>query len=265
MNAVTTVESRAIAAPQNTQLSAGPMANAIAALQAGMTIDHLKGIMELQKEWEANEARKAYVADMAAFKLNPPAIYKTKLVSFSGTEYMHATIGDVAKAIVEALANHGFSHSWETRQADGMITVNCKITHRLGHSESTSLQSSPDVSGKKNSIQAISSAQTYLQRYTLLAACGLATMDLPDDDGHGYDDGRGYDDGQAPQPTDRPFANEPHQAPGLPGYTDDEFDAKLQGWLDVIASGKKTGDSLVAFLKTKASLTESQINRIKGA
>lgn len=252
MNAVTTVETHAITAPQNTQLAVGPMANAIAALQAGMTIEHLKGIMELQEKFEANEARKAYVADMAAFKLNPPEIYKTKLVSFSGTEYMHATIGDVAKAIVDALARHGFSHSWETRQADGMITVNCKITHRMGHSESTSMQSAPDVSGKKNSIQAIASAVSYLSRYTLLAACGLATMDIPDDDG------RGYDDGQSPPPTDQPFANEPRQAPGLPGYTDAEFSAKLPGWTEVVRSGKKTPDRLLSFLQTKTTLTAAQ-------
>ncbi len=250
MNTITKIEQREIAAPQNTQLAVGPMANAIAALQAGMTIEHLQGIMALQEKFEANEARKAYVADMAAFKLNPPEIYKTKLVSFSGTEYMHATIGDVAKAIVDALARHGFSHSWETRQADGIITVNCKITHRMGHSESTSMQSAPDVSGKKNSIQAIASAVSYLSRYTLLAACGLATMDIPDDDGHGYE----------PEP-DRPFVNE-QPAKGLPGYTDDEFAAKLPGWAEFIRSGKKTPDRLVSFLQTKATLTAAQVQRI---
>jgi len=174
-----------IEAPERAVVASGPMANAIAALQAGMTIESLRGIMDLQKEWESNEARKAYVSDMAAFKLNPPEIYKTKRVAFAGTEYMHATIGDVAKAIVDALARHGFSHSWETKQDDGLITVNCKITHRMGHSESTSMQSAPDQSGKKNAIQAVASSITYMQRYTLLAACGLATMDMTDDDGQG--------------------------------------------------------------------------------
>lgn len=266
MNAITMIEKREIAAPQNTQLAVGPMANAIAALQAGMTIESLRGIMELQKEWEALEARKAYVSDMAAFKLNPPEIYKTKLVSFSGTEYMHATIGDVTRAVVDSLARHGFSHSWETKQADGMITVTCKITHRMGHSESTSMQSAPDISGKKNSIQAIASAQSYLQRYTLLAACGLATMDLPDDDGHGY----GQEPSQFQVDPDRPFQNEPRQpapsqASNLLAYSDAEFGAKLEGWKSVIASGKKTPDTLIAFLKTKVNLTPGQINQIKGA
>jgi hypothetical protein len=130
---------------------------------------------------------------MAAFKLNPPEIYKTKQVAFSGTSYSHATLGDVTKAIVDSLARHGFSHSWETKQDKGFITVTCKITHRLGHSESTTMESTADISGKKNAIQAIASAQTYLSRYTLLQSCGLATMDMPDDDGRGGDQDRGID------------------------------------------------------------------------
>lgn len=190
MNAVVQAETNALATQQGTQLAVGPMANAIQALQTGMSIEHLQGVMALQKEWEANEARKAYVADMAAFKLNPPTILKTKLVGYKNkdgthTGYMHATLGSVASAVVEALATHGFSHSWETKQASGIITVNCKITHRLGHCETTCMEAMPDQSGKKNAIQAVASSITYMQRYTLLSACGLATMDMPDDDGRG--------------------------------------------------------------------------------
>lgn len=175
------------------QLPAGPMSGALQMLQAGISVEQMQGVMALQKEWEANEARKAYVADMAAFKLNPPEIHKTKGVGFANkdggfTGYFHATLGDVARAVVNALAQHGFSHSWETNQAGGMITVACKITHRLGHSESTRMEAGADQSGKKNAIQAVASSITYMQRYTLLAACGLATTDIKDDDGHGGGD-----------------------------------------------------------------------------
>jgi hypothetical protein len=183
MTAITEIENRALAVQP--EIVEGPMANAIAALKAGMTIEQMQGLMALQKDWEANEARKAYVANMASFKLNPPEIYKTKLVSFSGTQYMHATLGDVSKAVVEALASHGFSHGWEMIQSGGVIKVICKITHRLGHSEFTSMEGAADQSGKKNAIQAVASTVTYMQRYTLLAACGLATMDIVDDDGCG--------------------------------------------------------------------------------
>lgn len=246
----------AIAVNQNS-----PMSMMLQALDHGASLEQFEKMMELQERWATQEARKAYVADMAAFKLTPPEIKKTKLVGYTNrdgsvTGYFHATLGEVAAAVVDSLAQHGFSHSWETKQSDGLITVNCKITHRMGHSESTSMQAMPDQSGKKNAIQAVASSITYMQRYTLLAATGLATTDMEDNDG------KGFDDGGKPDP-DRPFNDEPKPT-SLPGYSDAEFSQKLTGWKEVIAAGKKTPATLIDFLKTKATLTPSQINQIQG-
>jgi hypothetical protein len=98
-------------------------------------------------------------------------------------------LGNVTATIVNGLAKHGFSHRWDTEQLDGgKIAVTCILTHKLGHSESTVLSSTKDDSGKKNNIQQMASAITYLQRYTLLAATGLATHDQGDDDGQGAEE-----------------------------------------------------------------------------
>ena len=147
--------------------------------------NRLVQLFELRERWEANEARKAYHKAMSAFKANPPKIGKDKHVKFQTQkglmEYDHATLASVTTAINAALSEHGLTASWETKQADKLITVTCKITHEFGHSEQTSLSSAPDESGGKNSIQAIGSAVTYLQRYTLLALTGLATHDQDTD------------------------------------------------------------------------------------
>lgn len=179
MSEIIEMEQRAVAVAER----AGPMASALQALQAGATVEQLQGLLTLQKDWEANEARKAYVAAMAEFKKNPPEIFKRKEVAFGDTRYSHATIGDVTSLTVAGLAAHGFSHRWDTKQSEGRIEVSCILTHSLGHNESTTLEASPDSSGKKNAIQQVASTVTYLQRYTLLAACGLATKDMEDDDG----------------------------------------------------------------------------------
>lgn len=172
------------------EMQAGPLAMAIQAMKAGMSIADMRAMLDLQKDWEANEARKAYVQAMSEFKRNPPEILKRKEVAFSGTQYMHATLGDVTQAIMQALAEHGISHRWDTVQTGSQIVVTCILTHKLGHSESTTLEGAPDDSGKKNRIQQVASTVTYLQRYTLLAATGLATKDVEDDDGQG---GNAYD------------------------------------------------------------------------
>ena len=181
-----------------------PMSSAMAWIKAGGTMAELRDMLALQKEFEAGEAHKDYTDDMAKFKLNPPKIVKDKQVAFNqnadgtgGTSYMHATIGNVTGLIVAALAEHGFSHRWDTQQKDGgQICVTCTITHKRGHSEATTLCAGADQSGKKNNIQAMASTVTYLQRYTLLAAVGLATNDQEDDDGRGAGGG-GYDSKEA--------------------------------------------------------------------
>lgn len=182
MTQVTKIETGA--QPMAVQSAATPADMVLYVMQNGGSIDQLEKFMDLQRKWEADQARKAYVEDMAEFKKNPPKIIKDKDVAFSGTAYSHATLGNVTNAIVEGLAQHGFSHRWDVKQSGAVIEVACTITHRMGHSESVSLQAGKDDSGKKNAIQQVASTITYLQRYTLLSATGLATHDQSDDDGH---------------------------------------------------------------------------------
>ena len=157
-----------------------------AAMDASFDVAKLQALLEMKERWDATEARKAYVAAMAEFKANAPEILKRKLVEFDTakgtTSYKHAELADVTSAVTQPLAQAGFTHAWATRQLDGgLIEVTCTLTHRLGHSESTTLKGSPDQSGGKNNIQAIASTVTYLERYTLLMATGLATRGMDDD------------------------------------------------------------------------------------
>jgi len=141
--------------------------------------------MDLQMRWEANNAKKSYHEAMTQFKANPPDIDKNRHVKYQTskgtTEYDHADLFNVTEKINTELSKYGLSASWTTAQLEKQISVTCRITHILGHSESTTLSSSPDDSGGKNSIQAIGSAVTYLQRYTLLALTGLATREQDND------------------------------------------------------------------------------------
>lgn len=160
-----------------------PMQMLAVAVQQGADLAKLEKLMELQERWEKNQARKAYVAAMAAFKANPPTIFKNKHVSFElktggRTEYNHATHDEVTTKVIMALAPHGLSHNWTMRQENNLIFVRCTITHELGYSESTELYGAPDTTGTKNAIQAVASTVTLLQRYTLLAVTGLTSEEM---------------------------------------------------------------------------------------
>ncbi len=161
------------------------------AIETKADLATIEKFMDLRERWEKNEARKAYNEAMTKFKANPPDINKNRHVEYQTskgmTKYNHADLFNVTDKISSELSKYGLSASWTTAQADKIISVTCKISHVQGHSESTTLSSSPDDSGGKNSIQAIGSAVTYLQRYTLLALTGLATRDQ-DNDGKTIDE-----------------------------------------------------------------------------
>ena len=182
-----------VAQPEMKQVSADitPMGMLKMAVEQGADIDKLEKLMALQEKWEANEARKSYVVAMNAFKADPPEIFKDKHVLFETkkgiTEYDHASLANVVKSIGQSLAKYDLSHRWDIDTLEGgQIKVTCVITHKDGHSESVPLQAGADDSGGKNNIQAKGSTITYLQRYTLLAASGLAA-EGQDDDGAGYE------------------------------------------------------------------------------
>ena len=167
------------------------MSMALKAMELGK-VDQLDKLLDLQMKWDAEQARKAFVAAMAEFKAEAGGITiaKSKLVSFTTskgtTEYMHAELHDITRALVPVMAKHGLSHRWVLEQTGKDIKVTCVMTHRDGHSESVQMTAQADDSGGKNSIQAIASTKTYLERYTLLAATGIATGGEHDDDGRSF-------------------------------------------------------------------------------
>jgi len=169
--------------------------------EKGYAPEFIEKMMELQERNDANNSRKAFHEAMAEFKANAPDIQKDKTVSYTvqgkgTTTYNHASLANVTQKINKALSEYGLSAAWITSQGDGGITVKCTITHKFGHSESTSLTAAPDSSGGKNSIQAIGSSVTYLERYTLLALTGLATHEMDDDGVGGYGDEKYVDEKQ---------------------------------------------------------------------
>ena len=155
------------------------------ALEAGMSVEVLDKLMALQERYEANLGRKAFDNAIASAKAEIDPVKKNRKVSYEKTEYWHEDLAEIARTVDPVLSRFGLSYRFRTETGQGVITVACVLSHRDGYSEETSLSSAPDASGKKNSIQAIGSAITYLQRYTLKAALGLSAS--TDDDGAGAD------------------------------------------------------------------------------
>lgn len=222
------------------------------AVESNADLDRLEKLLELQERWEANEARKAFVVAMAAFKAEPVEIFKRKQVGYKTKEgdfvgYKHAELSDVTDAITPAMARHGLSFDWDIHQGSGSITVDCVVTHVLGHSKKVTMSGAPDSSGKKNQIQQTASTITYLQRYTLLSVTGMSTKDEDDDGAGGAED-----DG-----ADQKGAGTGSSAPQT--YSQESFDKNKASWREIVKSKRKTPAGMIAFIETKgALLTEPQ-------
>lgn len=150
-----------------------------AVMQGGATPETLEKLMGLHERWEAGQARKSFDDAIAAAKAEIPVIFKAHEKTGAGGTYRYEDMAGIAKVVDPILAKHGLSYRFKS-ESNGVVKVTCVIAHRDGHSEENSLTSAPDTSGSKNSIQAIGSAVTYLQRYTLKLALGLAAS--KDDD-----------------------------------------------------------------------------------
>lgn len=158
-----------------TQLT--PIQMAYQLMAQGHKLDEAKELIAFGKQLEADENEKAFNAAMTAAKSEiRPIVRRTK-----GHNGNYADLSTIADAIDPILSAHGLSYRHKLDQSGNGITVTCILAHDLGHKETTTITAAADTSGSKNSIQAIGSTQTYLMRYTLVAALGLSTA--KDDDG----------------------------------------------------------------------------------
>ena len=152
------------------------------ALAQNVPIETLERLMDLSERWDVKQAKSAFLSAFNNFQSQLPEIKRTSKVNYpsktGGTvNYRFAPLGAITKAIQPLLEKCGLSYRWEFEEAEDKIKCYCIISHIQGHSEKSHMTASKDDSGGKNSIQAIGSARSYLQRYTLIGALGLSTAD----------------------------------------------------------------------------------------
>lgn len=161
-------------------------------VKQNQTPEALAKMYDLQRQWEKDEAKRAFDSALVELKRAlPKFLERDKTVEFEGksgrsTKYTHTTLAAAMETVTEILVDHGFSLTWETEcPSPQAVKVTATLAHRLGHSKSTSLIAPPDTSGLKNPAQGVASTVTILERYTALALLGLATKDMNEPTGEG--------------------------------------------------------------------------------
>lgn len=181
--------------------SVDPQAIIMKALEVNPTPELLREMLEVEKEWRAEMAKRAFVAAMAKFKQECPSVLaKTATANFQASsgpvQYKWTPLEVIIEIVTPHLARNDLSVKWQERQSDGVVMSTCIVKHALGHSEENSLAARPKPNKLLSPAQEVATAVTSLRRYTLLGALGLATAEM--DDAEGSSKGRGR---KQPKPT----------------------------------------------------------------
>lgn len=169
--------------PTTAAVTISPMQMLAHAVQQGVPLETIRELRQLQKEWEADEARRQFNEAFAAFKAQAIVIVKnTEIKDGPLKGKKHANLFDVVSAVTPKLSEFGLAISWKlTKDDKDWLEVTCTLRHSAGHFETVSMGSGPDTGPGRNAIQARCSAKTYLERYTATAILGLAAQDADDD------------------------------------------------------------------------------------
>jgi hypothetical protein len=148
-------------------------------------VEKLQRLMDLQERAFKRDAEAAFNADLAQLQAKLPTIQERGSIKdrAGGVQSRYALWEDVNRVILPLLRDHGFSLTFRQEQTQAGICVTGVLSHRLGHSERTSITLPADTSGSKNAVQAVGSSVSYGKRYTAGMLLNLTSGDLePDDD-----------------------------------------------------------------------------------
>lgn len=172
----------------------------ITAMNKGYEPEFIEKMLDLQERHQKELARQAFYDDLANFKAEAPPVKKDKYNKFFDSWY--TSLGQLLDTYNPVLGKHGLSISFPpVEQTDKTLTVECRLSHRMGHSEGIQLSGPIDQaavgkqSGKRsrNPIQDIKSTFTYLRSATCEAILGVAgTEGTMDDDGNSAGGGIEY-------------------------------------------------------------------------
>lgn len=150
------------------------------AMQAGQSPEYLRELLAVRREWEADEARKAFNFAISEFQRRAPIISKAD----RAYDKEYARMDRIWREIRPLLTELGLSVTWQACELrEQLCRVEGQLRHRAGHGERLVQDIPlPDLIKGQNRAQQMGSASTYARRYALCAALGIVTGD--DDDGN---------------------------------------------------------------------------------
>jgi len=143
-------------------------------------VEVIERLLNMRRMEEDRAAIRAFNSALSLAKGEIGPILKKHDVDFQTnkgrTKYKYEEFADIAREIDPVFARYGLSYRFSVVQEGAKVEVSCILSHADGYSEKTEpLIAVVDPGATNmNPLQALGSALTYLQRYQLRAALGLA-------------------------------------------------------------------------------------------
>jgi len=169
---------------------AAPSANMFGRISPTTAEDVLKELNQMRLQMKAEQAAEAFNAAMSRFQADCPTIIKEKGVKTNSgqTAYKYAPIEVVEAQIRPTEHAHGFNHRFDqdVNLPAGFVGVLCIVTHRAGHSITTTARYR--LGGKTSMMsdtQQDAAAESFAKRRAISNAYGLVLAGEDMDGGTG--------------------------------------------------------------------------------
>lgn len=156
------------------------------AIQQNVPIETLERLLAMRDKVKAEKAKEAFISAMSKFQADCPVIEKKKSVmnkDGQSVRYKYAPLDTIVSQVKSVLGANGLSYTVDVRQEEAFITAVCKVTHEMGHSETSAFKVPIDTEGYMSAPQKYASALTFAKRYAFCNALGILTGD-EDNDAH---------------------------------------------------------------------------------
>lgn len=227
------------------------------AMNPNVDPDKLERLLDMQERIIAKNAEAAFNRAMVRAQSEMRPVVRDADNTHTSSRY--AKLETIDRNIRPIYTGAGFALSFGTAEcpAQGSIRVTCDVSHNEGHTKHYWADMPLDMSGingkpNKTAIHAHGSTMSYAQRYLTQLIFNI-TLANEDDDGNA-----------AGAQEKRSAQSDNKRKQGLPPYPDTKFKENLPKWRALITSGKKTAEHVINTLSSRATLTQQQVQQIKG-
>lgn len=153
-----------------------------AATNPEVSPEKMHSLLDLQLRILDKQSEIAFNRDFSLASKELPLIKKNGVIDMGAKGKMSfAKYEDLDKALRPIEERFGFTRSFLTSPVQNGIEMTIKLTHREGHSITSSRFMPPDTGAGRNAMQAVGSASSYAKRYLTLDLWNIVTIGADDD------------------------------------------------------------------------------------